>query len=86
MGLTIYSYLSASTGLSLEARHAGYSAKTTLEQTPKAIAPIMTMGVKTGTSWLWVPLKNIAIALAKPHPETIPIGFPIMPISLIRKE
>ncbi len=48
MGFSGYSYLSASTGLSFEARQAGYSAKIMLTPKPKASAPKNTVGVSKG--------------------------------------
>jgi hypothetical protein len=43
-----HSYLNASTGLSLDALHAGYRAKITLTPTPKTNEPPSTSGVNTG--------------------------------------
>src|SRR4030066_539279 len=92
--LLCYSYLKASTGLSFDARHAGYNAKVTLTPMPNPNAPRNTVGVKTGVLPRPPPaagpppipppnsplLKSKATTFANPQPRMIPMVAPITPI------
>src|ERR1035437_8445538 len=86
VGAEAYSYRRASTGLSLDARHAGYSAKITLTPMPNAKAPTKTSGVSRGVILNPPPLPNtpepktLAVTLANIQPSTMPMIAPIKPI------
>src|SRR5208283_5836497 len=72
-----YSYLKASTGLSLDARHAGYNAKITLTPIPKPKAPKNTSGVNSGVTLNPFPpkvpeAKTSATTFAKIQPKAMP--------------
>ena len=86
-----YSYLKASTGLSLDARQAGYRAKMTLIPTPKAKAPTNTSGVNSGVTlkpFLRMLLKprSLATTFAKTQPKSMPARRRLSRLSLIRQE